>query len=60
MGSWWYGNGRPRVTGESRRVGRSGADRIVTARLELAALAVSDAEEMVAVLGDEGLHAFSG
>jgi len=37
-----------------------GADRIVTARLELAPLAVSDAEEMVAVLGGEGLHAFTG
>jgi hypothetical protein len=34
-------------------------DRIVTARLELAPLAVSDAEEMVAVLGDEGLYAFT-
>lgn len=37
-----------------------GADRIVTARLELAPLAVSDAEEMVAVLGDERLYAFTG
>jgi RimJ/RimL family protein N-acetyltransferase len=36
------------------------ADRIVTARLELAPLAVSDAEEMVAVLGDERLYAFTG
>jgi RimJ/RimL family protein N-acetyltransferase len=37
-----------------------GGDRIVTARLELAPLAVGDAEEMVAVLGDERLHAFTG
>jgi RimJ/RimL family protein N-acetyltransferase len=36
------------------------ADRIVTARLELVPLAVSDAEEMVAVLGDERLYAFIG
>ena len=37
-----------------------GGGRIVTARLELVPLAVSDAEEMVAVLGDERLHAFTG
>jgi len=37
-----------------------GGDRIVTARLVLAPLAVGDAEEMVAVLGDERLHAFTG
>jgi RimJ/RimL family protein N-acetyltransferase len=36
------------------------ADRIVTARLELVPLAVSDAEEMVAVLGDQHLYAFTG
>jgi RimJ/RimL family protein N-acetyltransferase len=36
------------------------ADRITTARLELVPLAVSDAEEMVAVLGDERLHTFTG
>ena len=38
----------------------AGGDRIVTARLELVPLAVSDAEEMVAVLGDERLYAFTG
>jgi RimJ/RimL family protein N-acetyltransferase len=42
-----------------RSDGPSG-DRIVTARLELLPLAVGDAEEMVAVLGDERLYAFTG
>jgi hypothetical protein len=37
-----------------------GGDRIVTARLELAPLAVRDAEEMVTVLGHERLYAFTG
>jgi hypothetical protein len=37
-----------------------GGDRIVTTRLELAPLAVRDAEEMVAVLGDERLRTFTG
>lgn len=36
------------------------ADRIRTARLELVPLAVSDAEEMVGVLGDERLYALTG
>jgi hypothetical protein len=36
------------------------ADRIVTARLKLVPLAVGDAEEMVGVLGDERLYAFTG
>jgi RimJ/RimL family protein N-acetyltransferase len=37
-----------------------GGDRIVTARLELVPLAVDDAEDMVAVLGDERLYTFTG
>jgi RimJ/RimL family protein N-acetyltransferase len=40
--------------------GALGAHRIRTARLELVPLAVSDAEEMVTVLGDERLYAFTG
>jgi RimJ/RimL family protein N-acetyltransferase len=41
--------------------GDSTADqRILTARLELAPLAVQDADEMVEVLGDRRLHEFTG
>jgi RimJ/RimL family protein N-acetyltransferase len=55
-------DGADRASPAAGRGGAGGgeAGRIRTARLELVPLAVDDAEEMVAVLGDERLHAFIG